>query len=269
MDLLKQRLAPISDSAWKEINAEAKAAVASSLSGRKIVEVAEPKGIDAAAVNLGRLDVPKKQDSAVRYGIRRVLPLVELRASFELGIWELDNVDRGAKDVDFEDLQRAAKALAKFEERAIYEGFSDATIRGLVESSSFEPVTVYDTPGSLADAVAKAVLRLRYADVEGPYALALGAALYQSLDSRTEHGYPIRKRLAGLLKGPIVLAPFLDGGVLVSQRGGDTELVLGQDLAIGYQNHDETTVRLYLTESFTFRVLTPEAVATLQSEAAS
>ena len=37
----------------------------------------------------------------------------------------------------------------------------------------------------------------------------------------------------------------------------------GQDVAIGYEHHDEQVVRLYLQESFSFRVATPEAAATL------
>jgi uncharacterized linocin/CFP29 family protein len=269
MDLLRQQLAPISASAWNEIDAEAKNALAVNLSGRKLVDVSEPLGLAQAAVNLGRLDVPESQDDEVRYGIRRVLPLVEIRALFELDIWELDNVDRGARDPDLEDLRRAAKEIAKFEERAIYDGFPDGSIAGLLESSEFEPISVGLEPGALPDAVAKAVLRLRYADVEGPYALALGAALYQRLDAGSEHGYPIRRRISRQIEGPVLLAPYLTGGVLISQRGGDAEMTLGRDISIGYQNHDEKTVRLYFTESFTFRVLAAESLVALRAEAAS
>jgi uncharacterized linocin/CFP29 family protein len=52
-----------------------------------------------------------------------------------------------------------------------------------------------------------------------------------------------------------------------SQRGGDAELTLGRDMSIGYHSHDERTVRLYFTESFTFRVVGPEAVVGLAIEA--
>lgn len=267
MDLLKKQLAPISDAAWSEINAEATGAFALQLSGRKIVDVSGPRGMDEAAVNLGRLDIPDQQNGGVRFGIRKVLPLVELRARFELDVWELDNIDRGAKDPNLDDLRRAAREIAKFEERAIYSGFAEGAIRGLIESSSFsEPIGVEPSPGSLPEAVSRAVMRLRYAGVEGPYALALGAAIYKWLDFGAEDGYPVRKRIAKQIEGPIALAPFLTGGVVVSRRGGDTQLVLGQDMSIGYQAHDESKVRLYFSESFTFRVITPEAVVALTAE---
>jgi len=268
MDLMRQQLAPISDAAWKEINDEAKNVFAIHLSGRRVVDMSGPLGIEAAAVNLGRLEVPKQKDNELQYGIRKVLPMVEVRAPFELDIWELDNVDRGARDPDLDALRRAAKEIAKFEERAVYDGFSEASIRGLVESSEFDPIEVEPEPGSLLDAVAKAVMRLRYADVDGPYALALGAALHQWLDSGCEQAYPLRKRLLQVIEGPIVPAPFLHGGVVLSRRGGDTELTLGQDISIGYEHHDARKVHLFFSESFTFRVLAPEAVVALEIEAA-
>ena len=266
MDSLKRSLAPITDAAWAEITREAKEAFRLNLSARKIVEVTEPHGFDFSAVNLGRLEVPKKQkDAAVRYGIRKVLPLVEARASFELGVWELDNVDRGARDPDLSSLHSAAMELAKFEEEAVYQGFRDAGITGLLESSAFDPVAVKPAASALPEAVERAVLRLRYAEVEGPYALALGAAFHTILETGVVSGYPIRKRVRELIQGPIVLAPFLTGGVVVSQRGGDTELTLGQDISIGYETHDTSTVRLFFVESFTFRGLAPEAVVPLHA----
>jgi uncharacterized linocin/CFP29 family protein len=264
MDILKRQLAPITEAAWQEIEAEAKHVFALNLSARRVVDVSGPLGLDAAAVNLGRLQVPKKAGKGpLRYGVRQVLPVVEARASFELDIWELDNLDRGAVDPDLDALRAAARELARFEERAVYEGLPEAGLTGLLEAAQFEAVPVTAEAAALPEAIARSVLRLRYADVEGPYALALGAALYQLLAVGTEQGYPIRRRIADLIDGPIVLAPFLEGGVLVSRRGGDTEMTLGQDISIGYESHNSTTVRLYFSESFAFRVPGPEAVVPL------
>jgi uncharacterized linocin/CFP29 family protein len=66
-----------------------------------------------------------------------------------------------------------------------------------------------------------------------------------------------------LLDGPLVWAPAVNGAVVLSLRGGDAELVVGQDWSIGYLDHDANEVRLYLQETFTFRVLTPEAAVPL------
>ena len=65
------------------------------------------------------------------------------------------------------------------------------------------------------------------------------------------------------MEGEIVWAPGIEGGVVVSLRGGDFAFESGQDLSIGYASHDQDVVRLYLQESFTFRLLTTEAAVAL------
>ena len=65
--------------------------------------------------------------------------------------------------------------------------------------------------------------------------------------------------------GPIVWAPGVRGAVVLSLRGGDFLFESGQDLSIGYSHHDAESVHLYLEESFSFVVATPEAAAPLSS----
>jgi len=61
-----------------------------------------------------------------------------------------------------------------------------------------------------------------------------------------------------------VWAPGVHGAIVLSIRGGDVKLECGQDLAIGYESHDGDAVRLYLEESFSFHVATPEAAVALK-----
>ena len=51
---------------------------------------------------------------------------------------------------------------------------------------------------------------------------------------------------------------------MVSLRGGDFLFECGQDLSVGYEAHDSDAVQLYLEESFSFRVATPEAAVAIQ-----
>src|SRR5207237_2538277 len=98
---------------------------------------------------------------------------------------------------------------------------------------------------------------LRLAGVNGPYALALGAGRYAEVTADSEEGYPLRDRIEeNLAEGSIIWAPAIkSGAVLLSTRGGDYELTVGQDLSIGYASHDRQKVELYITETFTCRVL--------------
>ena len=79
----------------------------------------------------------------------------------------------------------------------------------------------------------------------------------------------IREHLARVIDGEIVWAPAIDGAFLLSARGGDFELRLGQDLSIGYLAHDVDTVQLYFQESLTFLVYTAEASVALTAGGAA
>jgi uncharacterized linocin/CFP29 family protein len=152
------------------------------------------------------------------------------------------------------------------EDRAVFEGYAAAGIAGLRESSSNSPVKLPADVRDYPDAISQAVSALRLAGVDGPYCLALSAEAYTAVSETSDHGYPIIKHIARLLDGDIVWAPAIDGAFLLSTRGGDFEMRLGQDVSIGYLSHDATTVTLYLEETLTFLVHTGEAVAALVSQ---
>jgi uncharacterized linocin/CFP29 family protein len=112
--------------------------------------------------------------------------------------------------------------------------------------------------------VAKAVETLLEAGVSGPYGLALGPQEYTGVVETTEHGgLVVLDHLRQILGGPIVWAPGVDGAVVVSLRGGDFLFESGEDLSLGYRHHDADSAYLYLEESFSFRVATPEAAVAL------
>ena len=60
-----------------------------------------------------------------------------------------------------------------------------------------------------------------------------------------------------------VLKALAKAEVVVSQRGGDFSIVLGEDFSIGYSSHDSESVELYIEESFTVQVCAPEAAVYL------
>lgn len=264
-DILKRALAPLTHEAWGEIDETARQTLGPLLSARKIVDFEGPKGWDFAAVNLGRLDVPKKPaPEGVGYGIRKVLPLIEARIPFRLNIWELDNISRGASDPDLSPLEEAAKELALFEETALYKGFKQGGIDGIIPSS---PRTALQLPARAEDfpkTVAQGLDALQADGIGGPYALVLGPAAYQLLTQAVGPGYPVKRGVESLLQGEILRSRALEGGVLLSARGGDFKMTVGADLSIGYSSHDAEDAHLYLAESFTFRVIEPAAAVALK-----
>jgi uncharacterized linocin/CFP29 family protein len=264
-NLLREH-APITDAAWSEIDSEAREQLTPALGARKLVDFSGPHGWDYSATNLGRVaDLEGEPVSGIEARQRRVLPLVELRAPFTVARAELRDVDRGAQDIDLEGLDAAAQRIAVAETRAVFHGLPAGGIDGIAAASTHPPISLgagdfdkYPTH------VAEAVEMLLSAGIEGPYGLALGPDCYTGVIRTTEHGgYPVLDHLRKIIGGPLVWAPGVSGAVVVSERGGDFLFESGQDLSVGYDSHDAEVVNLYLEESFSFRVATPEAAVAL------
>jgi uncharacterized linocin/CFP29 family protein len=265
MNHLLRSHAPISDSGWELLDSEARERLTSALAARKLIDFQGPHGWEHSATNLGRTSplekAPSRGVSALK---RRVLPLIELRASFELSRSELRDADRGADDMDVGALDRAAHEIAVAENVAVFHGW-DGAITGIGEASPHEPVKLGDSSEGYPGQVAGAVEQLLCSGITGPYGLALGREQYRTVVETTEHGgYPLLDHLHKILEGPIVWAPGVKGAVVLSLRGGDFVFESGQDLSIGYDSHDNEVVQLYLEESFSFHVATPEAAVGLK-----
>jgi uncharacterized linocin/CFP29 family protein len=262
---LLRTIAPISDTGWQELDGEAKERLTAALAARKLVDFDGPRGWKHSASRLGRTkELPGSPVDGVTAAQRRVLPLVELRRDFAIDREELRAADRGAPDADLEPLDDAAHQIARAENVAVFHGFAEAGIVGIAEASSHKPIPLGEDADDYPSQVAKAVETIKRTGVGGPYGIALGPGCYTSVIEATEHGgYLVFDHISKILGGPIVWAPGVEGAVVLSLRGGDFLFESGQDLSIGYDSHDDEAVRLYLEESFSFRVATAEAAVAL------
>src|SRR5882724_2888038 len=263
MNNLHRELAPISDAAWAEIEEETSRTLKRYLAGRRVVDVPAAGGIAVPGVGTGHLRPIAAPADGILARQREVKPLVELRVSFELSRQAIDDVERGSHDSDWQPAKDAAKKLAFAEDRAIFNGYHEADIQGIREGTSNPietlPADVRDYP----DAVAHALSQLRLVGVNGPYSVLLGANEYTALAETRDHGYPVLEHVKRIVDGNLVWAPAIEGAFVVTTRGGDFELSIGQDISIGYLSHSDAAVQLYLQETFVFRVLTTEAAVAL------
>jgi uncharacterized linocin/CFP29 family protein len=256
MDHLRRDLAPVSEQAWQQIDDEASNTLKTYLAARPFVDFTGPLGWQHSAASRGRVKpaVPSPAEQVVA-DVRQVHPLIELRTPFEVARDELDAADRGAPDPDLQPVIDAARRAALAEDSAIFHGYEAGGIVGMTEASPHEPLEITDDYDDYPGIVARAVAKLRSSGVGGPYGIALGNRCYTGVIETTEHGgYPVLEHIRLILGGPIAWAPGVNGAVVISLRGGDYELVSGQDFSVGYRTHDETSVELYVEESFTFVV---------------
>ncbi|MGH9103230.1 MAG: family 1 encapsulin nanocompartment shell protein [Acidimicrobiales bacterium] len=264
MNHLLRELALVPSSGWEVIESEARARLQTALGARRLVDFSGPHGWSRSVADLGRVEPLEGPGERVGASRRRVLPYVELRTGFELSRRELDATERGARDVDLSGLEEAALRIAVAENSLVFQGYQAAGVTGVVEATAHAALElggVEHYPRS----VARAVEALRREGIGAPYGLAAGPDSYTAIIETAEHGgHLLLDHLRTILGGPVVWCPGLQGAVVVSMRGGDFVLEVGQDLSIGYQDHDTGTVRLYLEESLAFLVLEPAAAVALR-----
>lgn len=263
MNNLHRELAPISDAAWRQIDEEATRTLKRYLAARRVVDVTDPKGTSFAAVGTGRSEPIEGPEPGVRAVRRTAQAVVELRAPFTLTRQAIDAVERGATDSDWSPVKEAARKIAYAEDRAVFDGFAAAGIGGIRPGVSNPAVALPWAAVGYPAAIAQAVNQLRLAGCNGPYRLVLGAEPFTTVSGGSEEGYPVLQHIQRLVEGDIIWAPAIEGGLVLTTRGGDFELDLGQDLSIGYLGQTDELVELYIQESFTFRLLTTEAAVAL------
>jgi uncharacterized linocin/CFP29 family protein len=265
MNNLHRELAPISDAAWAQIEEEVARTFKRYLAGRRVVDVEGPEGSMLSAVGTGHLNPIAPSRKGILARQREVKALVELRVPFELTRHDIDDVDRGANDSDWQPAKDAAREIAFAEDGAIFDGYDAAGIVGVRQGTSNPKLTLPADVLQYPDAIAQGLSQLRLVGVNGPYAVLLGAEAYTALAETVDHGYPVLEHVKRLVDDKIIWAPAIEGAFILTTRGGDFDLHIGQDLSIGYLSHTDTTVKLYLQETFTFLYLTSEAAVAFAS----
>jgi uncharacterized linocin/CFP29 family protein len=265
MSHLLREHAPITEAGWKMIDEEARERLLPGLAARRLVDFKGPEGWEHSATNLGRVEDTDVSDAkGVEANRRVVLPLLEVRTRFAVSREELRAGDRGAEDVDFDDLDAAAQRMVEAENVAVFHAWPKAGIQGITASSPHTAIVRQKDFDGYPAHVARAVELLMRSGVGGPYGIALGREDYTRVVETSEHGgYPLLEHLRKILQGPIVWAPGVKGAVVLSLRGDDYVFESGEDISVGYLAHDLETVTLYLEQSFSFRALTPEAAVAI------
>lgn len=259
MNILKRSLAPITDRAWEEIELQSERVIREYTTGRRFADINGPLGLEYGAASTGRLILPSDQPSGgLQYGIREVIPLVEVRRDFSLDLRELDNASRNAKDIDLKNLEEAARQVSSFEDQCLYQGFEETSSPGLLKGAAGNPAKFQTNAEAFMKTLLEMIASLQQEAVEGPYALVIPDTAWRRLAGEPS-AYPLPARLREITGGAVITHHTNKEVFVVSQRGGDIELVLGQDISLGYDMHDREKVDLYFTASFAWRILSPEA----------
>lgn len=262
MSIQKKDIAPVTQDVWNELEETARSLLSATLTARMVVDVSGPHGWQFSGVSEGRVQQPSGQESTqAEFGVRVVRPLVEARFPFSLDLSELEAAGRGAPDADFSTLEQAASDAARFEDRAVFSGLSLGGIDGLADVGAHSIKKGNDSYLSVS---VKGADLLRKAGIAGPYALVVSTATREDL-ANEPGGYPTEKRITETIDGQILHCPNIDDTYLVSLRGGDLTLTIGQDLTLRYRSRTEDAVNMDIVETFTFAVHEPRAYVKILS----
>ena len=263
MNHLRKGLAPVTDAAWEQIDDEATRSLRLYLGARKLVDVSGPLGWDTDAAVAGLVDAIDSGSQEVEAALRQPVALTEFRTPFQMSLADMDTADRGNVAIDTDAVIAAARAAALAEDRMVFHGLGSAKCPGIVGATPNRPIPLADDPAQYPRQVADALQLLRDAGIGGPYSIALGDEEFTAVTETTEKGYPVYEHIKSMIEGDVVWVPAVTGAVVMSIRGGDFRLTLGEDFSIGYRGSDGDAVTLYLEESVAFQVLTPNAAVHL------
>src|SRR5258708_14333489 len=251
MNNLHRELAPISDAAWGQIEEETSRTFKRHLAGRGVAAVQGPVGSALSAVGTGHLRTIATPGEGVISRQREAKALVELRVPFDLERQMVDDVERGANDSDWQPAKDAAHKLAFAEDRAIFEGYDAAGIVGVGQGTSNPQKSLPADVRKYPEAFAEALSQLRLVGVNGPYSILLSADAYTELAETSDNGYPVLEHVKRLVEDKIIWPPAIKEAFVVTTRGGDLDLHIGQDTSIGYLSYTDTQVRPDVQETCT------------------
>ncbi len=264
MDILRRSISPLTPNQWKEIDERAKEVFSTQLFGRLVVDVVGPFGWDYAAHPAGEVEILSKEGESVIFGLRKALPLVEAKTYFYLDLKELDKIERGHPAVDLSALEEAVRNMAAFEDGAIFEGCERSGIKGILAYKDSREVKSSLNEEDFIESLFKALSNFKTHGINGPYTLVINIDKWVKLVKESK-AYPLYEKIEDILEdGKIIPTPRIDDAIVISERGKDFELILGQDLSIGYEAQEGSKVKLFIVETFTFRVINPEAFVYLK-----
>ena len=267
MSHLLREHAPITEESWERIDEEARERLTPALAAAQARRLRGPAGLAA----LGHEPRPRRRRQGARspespLRQRRVLPLVEARAAFAVARAELADADRGAEDVDFADLDRAAHDLAVAENAAVFHGWKAAGIVGIAEASPHEAIALGNDCERYPRHVAMAVEQLLAAGdrrplrpgarPQGARARAREQRARRRPAARPSPQDPRRPARLGARASRAPSSSACAAATSCSSRERTSRSATSR--------HDADAVQLYLEESFSFRVATPEAAVALR-----
>jgi uncharacterized linocin/CFP29 family protein len=249
---------------WESIDAAALGAARDLLTARRFLPVEGPFGVGLTSVEIGEESYASSADeNRAAVFASRAIGVPMLQQIFELSVRRVEGHRRMHLPLDLAPAEDAGESIARREEELIYHGLPEQGLEGLMTARNRSKVDIGDwakVEQALNDVIA-AVDRLDEDGFRGPYALALSPPRYNKLFRRYDGSDLLQlDHLSRLCQAGVYKAP-IEGAVVVDSRVG--QLLIGQDLMVGYSANDGIHYRLFASESLVLLLEDPKAICTL------
>ncbi|MDD1669516.1 MAG: bacteriocin family protein [Methanomicrobiales archaeon] len=258
--LLGRDDAPISTETWDLLDTVMVEAAKGILAGRRLLGISGPFGLGLKAVPMS--------DGKGRKGFvtSELLPVPLIQVEFCLGKRDIAAYERDHVAFDACAVATAACAAATAEDTLVFQGAPG--IAGLLSAKGSQSVklTPWESVGAAAEEIIGAVTALDDGGFHGPYTLGLAPARYNLLLRRYPQGEGTElDHLRAIAGAGIIKVPALgDGGVLLASGRQYAEIVLGQDMSVGFIGPAGENLEFSISESLVPVIHTPGAVCVLK-----
>jgi uncharacterized linocin/CFP29 family protein len=258
--LLGREDAPISGETWNLLDATMVEAARGILAGRRLLGISGPYGLGLKAVPLS--------DNRGRKGFvtSELLPVPLIQVPFCLGKRDIAAFERDRVAFDPCAVATAACAAATAEDTLVFLGAPG--IAGLLSAKGSPSVKIspWESVGAAAEEIIGAVTALDDGGFHGPYSLGLAPARYNLLFRRYPQGEGTElDHLRTMVTGGIFKAPVLtEGGVLLASGKQYAEIIIGQDMTVGFIGPAGENLEFSISESLVPVIHTPGAVCMLK-----
>jgi len=258
--------APFGDEIWSKLDDVVISVARGRLSGRKLLDIEGPYGLELKSVPL--VDKVVSENGAKLLSAD-VLPVPMIETLFSLGARDLATFEESGFSLDVAAVADAAMAAAAAEDALIFEGNKGLGVQGLLTARGAQSIKLggWDEIGTAANDVIKAVTALDAAGSHGPYLLALTPGLYNMLYRLYPQGYQIEmQHVESVVGSSVIKAPGIKkGGVLIATGKQYASIVIGQDMMTGFVGPDDSALRFRITESLVPWIKAPESVCVLKA----
>lgn len=258
--------APFGDEIWSKLDEVVVRVASSMLSGRRLLDIEGPYGLELKSVPLQDAVVAQNDVTVMSSS---VLPIPLIECVFTLTPRDLATYEESGFEMDTEAIAKAAITTAHAEDSLIFEGNGKLGIKGLLNAEGVQSVKMGDwnTIGTAANDVISGIGALDAAGFHGPYQLALAPDMYNLLYRLYPQGYQVEKQhVESIIGSSVIKAPGIKkGGVLMASGKQYASIVIGQDLAVGFIGPEDTQLKFKITESLVPRIRVPASICVFKA----